>query len=258
MRSAKVVLTTDLMTNKGFMGKSIHEAVNSYVISPDLQEYTDGIECSYTSELVREGVVRVTYTSRLKNLRKKISIVHRYSFPLLHELREIGYIVDPENPTATSQILIALGDYKKNYFNIAVHDSSNYMMSCDVLVYNQKGEIGHYYMPESNFVSPLQIKHASIQETRDEAGRRVFRTMVELADITEPLTILVGYNASGITTTESHVVTPEHPVVISDVPLEDNPQLIPGDWLIGMTDEQNRLLINAVARVEAEYETCTA
>ncbi|WP_134684907.1 DUF5944 family protein [Brevibacillus migulae] len=258
MRSAKVVLTTDLMTNEGFFGKSIHEAVNSYVISPDLKEYTEGIECSYTSELVREGVVRVKYTSHLKNLQKTISIVHRYSFPLLHESREIGYIVSPENPQATSEILIALGDYKKNYFNIAVHDSSNYMMSCDVLVYNQKGEIGHYYMPESDFVSPLPIKQASIVETRDKEGRRVFRTMVELGDITEPQDILVGYNASGITTTETHQVTPENPVVISDVPLEDNPNLIPGDWLIGMTDEKNRLLLNAVARVEAEVATCTA
>nr|UBK24773.1 McmE [Thermoactinomyces sp.] len=253
MRKAKIVLVADVMTNEKFAGKSLADAINAHSISSDLREYSQGIRCHYESERVREGVIRIRYTSELIDLTHSISIVHRYSFPLFHESREKGFILTPENPVATSEILIAIGDYKQNYFNITVHDSSHYMMHCDVLIYNHKGELKPYHLPDEQFICPLQVEESLVTEEMNEEGVPVLRTKVVCSNVKEKQKILVGYNSTGITTEETHYITPEKPVILSEVPLRENPQLIPGDFLIGMTDDRNRLLVNALARCEVIY-----
>ncbi|MFD9077252.1 DUF5944 family protein, partial [Streptomyces lasiicapitis] len=42
---------------------------------------------------------------------------------------------------------------------------------------------------------------------------------------------------------------PAAPVVVSDLPLEDNPELLPGEWVIGATDGEDRMLVNGIVRV---------
>jgi hypothetical protein len=252
MKRATAFLAAGLMRKDSFARESLEEAIADYVRSPGLAARTSGVECDYTGSLLSDGVVQVRYTTRLKGLTDHFALKHKYSFPLLNEVRETGFVLDLDRPAGTSEILIAMKDEKKGYFNIAIHDDENYLLHCSVLTYDRKGRVKPYVpVFHDKFVSPLELGHASLGEALDERGRRVFRLTLELKNLEGDTQVKVGYNTAGIHETRVFDVGPCGPVVVSDLLLEDNPRLLPGDWVIGATDEHDRMLVNGLVWLEA-------
>ena len=251
MKSARVFLVAALMRKDSFLGRSIEDATSDYVISPGLAARTKGIECDYTSSLVSDGVVQVRFTSGLRGLTERFALKHKYSFPLLQEVREIGFILDPFRSAGTSEILIAMRDSKRGYFNFTVYDDENYMIACNVLTYDRRGRVQPYTpVFRDKFVSPLLLGHSSLGETVDDQGRRVLRLVLELKQLSERTTIKVGYSATGMHDVRVFEVNPSSPVVTSDLLLDDNADLLPGDWVVGVTDESDRMLVNGIVQLE--------
>jgi len=251
LKSARAFLTAALMRKESFVGRSIEEATRDYFSSPGLAARSKGIECEYTSSLIADGVIQVRFTSCLRGLTDRFALKHKYSFPLLQEVRETGLVLDPFCSVGTSEIVIAMKDSKRGYFNITVHDDENYMIACNVLTYDRRGRVEPYtpIFPDK-FVSPLQLGHSSLGEAVDDQGRRVLRLVLELKQLSKRTTIKVGYNATGIHDVRVFEVNPSSPVVTSDLLLDDNADLLPGDWVVGVTDEADRLLVNGVVQVE--------
>jgi len=252
MKLSTAFLVAGLMRKDSFAHRSLEEAIADYVRSPNLAARTQGLEYDYTAGLLSDGVVKIRYTTRLKGLTDLFALKHRYSFPMLNEIRETGFVLDPDQPTGTSEILIAINDEKKGYFNIAIHDDENYLLHCSVLTYDRKGRVKPYVpVFRDKFVSPLDLGDASLEEALDDRGRRVLRLTLELKNLQGDTQVKVGYNTAGIHEARVFEVGPSGPIVVSDLLLEDNPRLLPGDWVIGATDEHDRMLVNGLVWLEA-------
>jgi hypothetical protein len=252
VKQATAVLIAGLMRKEQFASRSIEEATRCFLRSPVLDALASGIETAHAATPLADGVLRVEYRTRLCNLTGPLAIKHRYSFPLLNEVRETGFLLDPERPEAASQVVIALDGARKGYFNVAAHDDEDHVMACSVLTYDHRGRLRPYVpRTEDAFVSPLELGEASLREERDELGRSVLRLRLELPGLAAPAEVRVGYNTVGIHEVRTFQAEPSRPVVISDLLLEDNPALLAGDWVIGVTDGQDRMLVNAIVHVDA-------
>jgi hypothetical protein len=240
------------MRKDQFAGRSIEEANRRSLCSPALLALPGGIETEYRGSLFAEGVVEVEYRTRLLGLNGPLAMKHRYSFPLRNEVRETGFLLGPDQPEARSRLLIAMGGDRIGYFNVAAHDDEDYLMACSVLTYDLKGRVRPYAARSQDaFLSPFELGDASLRETRDEQGRAVLRLRFELPGLQGPAEVRVGYNTAGIQDVRAFEVGPRSPLVTSDLLLEDNPALLAGDWVIGASDEQDRMLLNAIVSVSA-------
>nr|AFJ68086.1 cyclodehydratase [Streptomyces nobilis] len=250
MRQATTRLVAGLMRKEEFAGRSLEEAMARYVISPTLASRTAAVHCSHSGRLASPGVVELRCTTRVEGLTRPFAVKHTYSFPLLNEVRESGLVLRPETPGGTTETLVALKDGAKSYVNVAVHDDEGYMLYSSVLTYNRRGEVRPYVpvFPDK-FTSPLSLGHADLGEAVDEQGRRVLRLVLGLEELTGPTVVKVGYNTAGIQEVRRFEAAPAAPVVVSDLPLEDNPELLPGEWVIGATDGEDRMLVNGIVRM---------
>jgi len=247
------------MRKEAFVGRTIEEATAKYVISPSLTARTSGMDSALTAKLRSDRVIQVRYTTYLKGLTAPFAVKHKYSFPLLPEIRETGLVLHPSHPTGTSEILIAMNGQKRGYFNITVHDDEDYILSCTVLTYDRRGRVEPYApVFQDKFVSPLALGHASLSEGFDEQGRRVLRLTIEIQKLEAETQVKVGYNAAGIHAVEIFRVGPRSPIVISDLLLEDNPALLPGIWVVGATDERDRMIVNGIVQLDPVRTSLTA
>lgn len=250
MRHATTSLVAGLMRKEEFSGRTLEEAMARYVISPTLASRTAAVHCSVAGRLAAPGVVELRCTTRLDGLTEPFALKHTYTFPLLDEVRESGLVLRPDTPGGTSEILVALKDGAKSYVNVAVHDDEGYLLYSSVLTYDRRGEVRPYVpvIPDK-FTSPLSLGKAELGEAVDARGRRVLRLVLELEELTGPALVKVGYNTLGIQEVRRFEAGPADPVVVSDLLLENNPELLPGEWVIGVTDAEDRMLVNGIVRV---------
>jgi hypothetical protein len=255
MKHATAVLIAGLMRKETFADQSLERATAAYLNSRRLSEAADGVHTERMANRVAEGVIRVRCTTHLPGLRRPFALRHRFAFPLLNEVRETGHVVVPDQPFAASEILIALGDDRKGYFNIGVHDDENSLIATDVLTYDRNGRLSPYKPAFTDkFVSPLDLGPASLGEAVDEGGRRVLRLTLELRKPPEGTAVKIGYNALGVHEVRTFEVSPVNPVVVSDLPLDDNPHLQAGEWIIGATDAQDCMLVNGIVWLSARSD----
>ncbi|MFJ1730844.1 DUF5944 family protein [Streptomyces sp. NPDC088254] len=250
MRHATTSLVAGLMRKEEFSGRSLEEAMARYVISPTLASRTAGVHCSHSGRLAAPGVVELRCTTRVDGLTEPFALKHTYTFPLLDEVRESGLVLHPETPSGTSEVLVALKDGAKSYVNVAVHDDEGYMLHSSVLTYNRRGDVRPYVpvIPDK-FTSPVSLGKAELGEAVDEQGRRVLRLVLGLEELTDCTLVKVGYNTLGIQHVRHFEATPTDPMVVSDLLLENNPELLPGEWVIGATDAEDRMLVNGIVRI---------
>ena len=250
MKLATATIVAGLMRNEAFLDRTVEEAIGEHVISPNLAESYSKVHCSYSSRLESPHLVEVRYNSRFDGLTGELAVKHVYSFPLLDEVRETGFVLSPGSCECTSELLIGLKGGAKGYFNVAVNDSDGYMLHSAVLTYDRHGEIRPYVpVVPDKFASPLGLGKSELGEAEDEAGRRVLRLVLELPALAGPTRVRVGYNTVGIHEVREFDVDPADPVVVSDLLLEDNPALLPGEWVIGASDAQDRMLVNGIVRI---------
>jgi hypothetical protein len=250
MRHATATLVAGLMRKEAFAGASLGEAMNGYVISPTLAARTTGVHCSHAARLLSPDLLEIRYTTRVDGLGGPYALKHVYTFPLRNEVWQTAAVVHPESPECTSAVLVALAEHGPGYVNVAVNDDENYMIRTAVLSYNRYGDVRPYTpLVPDKFSSPLPLGKAELGETVDERGRRVLRLALELAGLDEPTTVKVGYCSLGIHRVGRFDVVPADPVVTSDLLLDDNPELLPGEWVVAATDAQNRMLVNGIVRL---------
>lgn len=250
MRRARVTQTAAIMKNSAMPFKSLHESMADHVISPLAQRLGQPLACAYHGEAL-EGAVRVRYTSTLPNLRERVALKHKFYFPLLQEMREKAFVVTPEDPQATSEIIIHLGGKKRGYFNVGIYDSDHYLLASDVLVYGTNPPLSPYPR-KAEFMSPIVVSDAQLQELRDESGRRRLRFTLHLDPSTEDRSFTFGWNATGIYREERRHVPPGESTFYTELLLDENPDLVAGDWIIGAGDAQMRMMAEAMIHVEAD------
>lgn len=250
MRHATATLVAGLMRKESFADAPLDEAMARYVISPTLYARATSVSGRYAAELVAPDLLQIRYTTRLTGLSGPFALTHTHVFPLRNESRRTGGIVRPGAPEFTSAVLVALSQDNRGYVNVSVYDDEDYLIRSEVLTYNRAGGVRPYLpvIPDK-FSSPLPLGEAHLGEAVDGSGRRVLRLTVELAGLTEPTTVKVGYSALGIHTVREVKAYPHDPIVVSDLVLDDNPELLPGEWVIGVTDGQDRMLVNGIVRI---------
>jgi hypothetical protein len=91
-----------------------------------------------------------------------------------------------------------------------------------------------------------------LHEAHDARGGRVLRVSLGLEALTEDTLIKVGYNSLAGQILETHVVEPASPMIVSDLSLTSNPRLLPGELIVGVTDADDRMLINGILWLEAD------
>jgi hypothetical protein len=257
MKLATATPVAGLMRKEAFIDRTLDEAMGEYVISPNLGAIAGKVHHSHSSRLVGPDVVEIRYSTRFEGLTENFALKHVYSFPLLNEVRETGFVLGSDSCECTSEVLIALKNGAKGYVNIAANDSEGYMLRATVLTYDRNGDVRPYVpvIPDK-FTSPLTLGKAELCEIVDEAGRRVLRLLLELPSLTGTTKIKVGYNTLGIHEVREFAVGPADPVVVSDLLLENNPALLPGEWVIAASDAQDRMLVNGIVRITPAQAPC--
>ncbi len=251
MKKARAVAITELMRKEHFTGASLSEGIGKTTKSRELAEAAKGLSCSFETKKLREDLIALRYTSQLEGLERPIAIKHKYAFPTTNEQRETGFFLTPDNPSGTSETWIGFTEHKKGYVNVAVHDCDNFLLHADVVVFNRNGECWSYRrVSEDQFASPLSLSEGELHEVTSESGRRVLRLRLAFDDLVETSSVKVVYNAAGIQFEHHFEVTPEKPALVSDLELNDNPRLLPGDWVIGVADAAGRMVANAVVSIE--------
>jgi len=250
MRHATATLVTGLMRKESFSDAPLDEAMAKYVISPTLYARATSVTGRHAAELVAPDLLEIRYTTRLTGLAGPFALTHTHVFPLRNESRRTGGIVQPEAPEFTSAVLIALGRDSCGYVNVSAYDDEDYLIRSEVLTYNRAGRVRPYLpvIPDK-FSSPLPLGEAHLGEALDESGRRVLRLTFALTGLAEPTTVKVGYSTLGIHSVREFKAYPHDPVVVSDLVLDDNPELLPGEWVVGVTDGQDRMLVNGIVRI---------
>lgn len=250
MKYATARPVAGLMRKEAFAGVPLEQAMGRHVISPALPARARAVRCAHAGRLVAPGVVEIRCTTEADGLTGPFAVRHAYTFPLLDEVRERGVVLRPRTPSGTTAILVALDQGAKSYVNVAGHDDEGYLLHSSVLTYDRHGDLRPYApLTPDKFTSPLALGAADLGETDDERGRRVLRLRLELEALTGPVVVQVGYNAIGVQEVRQFEPGPQDPVVVCDLPLEDNPLLVPGEWVVGVTDGQDRMLVNGIVRV---------
>ncbi|MEV4440686.1 DUF5944 family protein [Streptomyces sp. NPDC049577] len=199
------------------------------------------VSCEITTETVGSGV-RLTFTSEAARQTAGTVVTHKFFFVDRQECRTRMHPVSPERPAATSELLVLFADGQdRDYCHASVYDAENRLLAAHAVVFDRHGRNVPYAFTEQ-YVSPLRLGTATLDEVRDDAGRRVARWSLGLDGLQGPQQITVAWEATGLVHSEDLMCTPDEPVLRHDMPLDGNPRLAPGDWVVIATDEKGRLL----------------
>ncbi|MER5770828.1 DUF5944 family protein [Streptomyces sp. NPDC001985] len=255
--SASFTLTPamSVVRNTDFGGTADIAAVfGAHTESRQLPPGATPLECAIATEAVGGGV-RLTFTSAVGAAPPAPGTVvaHKFFFVDREECRVRLHELTPQQPSATTELLVLLPEgQERDYCHASVYDAENRLLATHAVVFDRRGRHVQYAFT-GQYVSPLRVDRAELRLVRDNAGRRVARWCVGLEGLDAPEPVTVAWEASGLVHTTELVCTPGRPRVHHDMPLDDNPRLAPGDWVVIATDEKGRLLAQTlVALTPAE------
>lgn len=234
----------------------IAEAFARHVTSRQLPHDVSPVRCSVESEPVTGGV-RLRFTSTADKLTGPVTVTHKFFFVDRDETRERRHLLTPESTAATTEMLVLFDDdQERDYFHGSVFDSDNMLLASTAVVFDRKGRHVPYPFTEK-YVCPRRLAAADFQVTRDADGRRVARFSLACRDLTETLRLSIAWEAIGVVHQRELECTPERPETFLDMPLDDNDELAPGDWVVIAVDDQQRLLAQTVVTlVSTEADRC--
>ncbi|MCW7944588.1 hypothetical protein AAW14_21895 [Streptomyces hygroscopicus] len=219
----------------------ISAAFARHVVSGQVPPDISPLHCSVETAVVGTGV-RLSFASRVEKLSEPAAVTHKFYFVDREEARESVRLMTPESPEVLTDLLVLFDeDQERDYCHVSVFDGENRMLATHSVVFDRRGRHTSYPLTPK-FVSPLRLGRAEFRETRDERGRRVGRFSFDLKDLMAPQPVSVSWEAVGLVHRTDLVCTPDQPVVIHDMPLEDNGRLAPADWVVIATDDQERLV----------------
>lgn len=226
----------------------ISEVFARHVISRDLPADISPVTCTVDSVVVGSGV-RLRFTSRTEKLDRPITLTHKFFFIDREETRERLHTLTPENPEATSEVLVLFDENDRDYCHASVYDGENRLLAAHAVVFDRKGRTVPYPFT-SKYVSPLKLGKAELRETTNAAGRRMLRFTVGLEELAGPERVNIAWQAMGLIDRQELICTPDRPEVYREVELEDNTELAPGDWVVIAVDEQERFLAQTLVTLQ--------
>ncbi|MEV5505165.1 DUF5944 family protein [Streptomyces orinoci] len=234
----------------------IREAFARHVSSRQLPPESSPLQLTVDTQPLGTGI-RLTLTSAVGKLTGPATVTHKFFFVDRDECRIYHRTLTPEEPAATSEVLVLFEDGRdRDYCHASVHDGENRLLAVQAVVFDRAGR--HVPYPfTSQYVCPLALDAADLRFTRDAQGRRVARFSLSLTGLTGPEHIAVAWEAVGVIHRTELVCTPEQPAVTHDMVLDDNPHLAPGDWVVIAVDDKDRLLAQTlVTLVPATGRPC--
>lgn len=225
----------------------ISEAFARHVTSRVLPPQRYPTRCSFNAERRASGI-RLRFTGTVENLDKPVTVRHTFFFIDRDETRERVHRLTPEQPTATTELPVLLDDKDRDYCHAAIFDAQDRLVAVEAVVFDREGRTTAYPFT-AQYVSPLRLDRADLEEIRDDEGRRVLRFGVGLAGLTRPERVVIALQASGVIDRMELVCTPDRPHVNRDIPLDGNPGLAPGDWVLIAVDERERFLAQSLLTV---------
>jgi hypothetical protein len=202
------------------------------------------VTCSADAAVAGTGV-RFRFTSRVDGVTGPTVISHRFTFIDREEVRLRLHTLTPDQPEATSEVLVLFDGTTRDYCHAAVYDQYDRMLGMQSFAFDDQGRVIRFPFT-GQYVSPLQVDDASAEETTDDDGRRVLRFRVRLGQLEGPERVVLAWQAVGIIRRTEFVCSPADPVAVLDVPLEGNPDIGPGDWVMCAVDGEERFLAQTV------------
>lgn len=226
----------------------IPEAYGRHVLSRCLPPDVSPVHCSVSAEAVGSGV-RLRFSSKVDGLGGPAMLTHKFFFVDGEETRERFHLVTPESPEVTTELLVLFDGRDRDYCHASVYDAENRLLAVHAIVFDKEGRTVPYPFTQ-RYVSPLGLGRADLAETVDGAGRRVLRFTVGLRDLTEPTTVVLARQGIGWIERVELMCAPGSPEVHLDLPLDDNPLLACGDWVLIAVDEQDRFLAQTLVTLQ--------
>ncbi|MEV8341581.1 DUF5944 family protein [Streptomyces niveus] len=234
----------------------IAEAFARHVTSRQLPSDVAPVQCSVESEAVPGGV-RLRFTSTARKLAGPATVTHKFFFIDRDESRERRHLLTPVTTAATTELLVLFEEgQERDYFHGSVFDSDNLLLASSAVVFDREGRHVPYPFTQK-YICPQRLAAADFEVTRDANGRRVARFSLACRDLTETLRLSVAWETIGVVHQRDLVCTPERPATYLDMPLDDNDELAPGDWVVIAVDDRQRLLAQTVVTlVSTEAGRC--
>ncbi|WP_447041558.1 DUF5944 family protein [Streptomyces sp. DSM 118878] len=226
----------------------IPEAYGRHLTSRCLPPEDSPVHCSVSAEPVGTGV-RLRFSSKVDGLDEPAMLVHKFFFVDDEETRERFHVVTPESPEVTTDLLVLFDGRDRDYCHASVYDAENRLLAVHAIVFDRTGRTVPYPFTQ-RYVSPLGLGRADLEETVDGTGRRVLRFTVGLTGLTEPATVVLARQGIGWIERVELTCSPERPEVHLDLPLDDNPLLACGDWVLIAVDEQDRFLAQTLVTLQ--------
>lgn len=235
--------TMHILTNTDFIGSgTISRAARPKLASRIFPE-PDMIRSSTTSEKTSFGV-RISHTSVLDDLSDERTISHRFHFIDRMETRERFHLVTPDDPSVTTEILVAFDEGKsRDYFSISTYDSDGMIAATETLVYNDEGKIVPYPFTD-DLVSQITVDDVRLEEVLIE-GIRTLKFEVSLEGLDREVNISLLWESIGSIDRKPFTCGPDNSVAAIFMPLEGNPRSHPCDWVAIAVDEKDRVLAQA-------------
>lgn len=227
----------------------IPEAYARHITSRCLPPDHAPVHCSVSGEAVGSGV-RLRFSSKVDGLGGPAMLTHKFFFVDGEETRERFHVVTPESPEVTTDLLVLFDGRERDYCHASVYDAENRLLAVHAIVFDKDGRTTPYPFTQ-RYVSPLHLGRADLTETVDDTGRRVLRFTVGLTGLTEPATVALARQGMGWIERVELTCSPQQPEVHLDLPLDDNPLLACGDWVLIAVDEQDRFLAQTLVTVQS-------
>ncbi|SDG22133.1 hypothetical protein SAMN05421505_102300 [Sinosporangium album] len=222
----------------------ISEAFAKHIVSSLLPARTRPVRCTIDAEPCGTGV-KLRFSSHIDGLDSAAAVTHRLVFVDREETRISVHRITPENPSATSEVLVLLDGTDRDYCHASVYDAEERLLAVESVVFNHEGKVRAYPFT-SQYVSPLTLGRAELHEIQSDDGRKMLRFTVGLSDLKEPEKIVIALQATGIIDRTEFVCTPEEPEVHRVIPLDANAGLAPGEWVVIAVDDQERFLAQSL------------
>ncbi|MEU1673022.1 DUF5944 family protein [Streptomyces roseifaciens] len=227
----------------------IPEAYGRHVVSRCLPPERSPVHCSFSAEPAGDGI-RLRFSSRVDNLGEPAMLTHKFFFVDRDETRERFHAVTPDEPEVTTEMLILFAGFDRDYCHASVYDAENRLVAVHAVVFDRAGRTVPYPFTQ-RYVSPLGLGRADLEETVDGTGRRMLRFSVGLTGLTEPTPVVLAWQGIGRIVREELTCTPDRPEAHYEVPLDDNPLLACGDWVVIAVDEQDRFLAQTLVTLQS-------
>lgn len=236
--------TMDVLTNSDFLGAGSIARATADRLTSRIFPDPSMVVSSTTSERAGGGI-RISHTTTFPGLQQTSTVSHRFHFIDRMETRERFHVVSPQEPSVTTELLVAFDDgQSRDYFSISTYDSDGMIAATDTLVYNDEGKIVTYPFGDA-LVSPLTVTDAHLREVTTDSGARELEFGVELDGLAEDTEIALLWEAIGSIERVHRRCGPGRTSAAIRMPLEDNTTAYPCDWVAIAVDDQERVLAQA-------------